>query len=203
MARMRYGVIGWGSLPPSNHPATATHLGVRWMWWWATVGDGCTSGELMLLCRRMLRDVHHVQILRVVLLRCRRDVLVDRRHDLLRYDRAHLYRVRCRLLMVHGRVSRWATAGRRWLRSRMVLLVRLTRRRCGRGRRRRQILHLGRLRRIVEAILLVEWRSRLEGLRMDGRSVRSSDHLQRVGRHQRLPGGGRYLHLRRTDRDCT
>uniref|UniRef100_A0A182U2Q6 Uncharacterized protein n=1 Tax=Anopheles melas TaxID=34690 RepID=A0A182U2Q6_9DIPT len=174
------------------------HLCVRWMGRRAPIGTGRTSGELMLLRRRVLGHVHHVQVLLVVvLLRCGLHILVERRHYLLLYD-GDRDRVRCRLLMVHRLVGRWATASRRRLRTRMVLLVRLA----GRGRRgwrgRGQILDLARLGRFVEAVRLMERWRRLEGLRVDRRPVRRH-YLQRVRRQQWLPSCCRYLHLRCTD----
>uniref|UniRef100_A0A2M4D0V6 Putative secreted protein n=1 Tax=Anopheles darlingi TaxID=43151 RepID=A0A2M4D0V6_ANODA len=86
---------------------------------------GCGSGKLMLLCRWMLRNVHHMQVLlMMVLLRGRSHVLVDSRHNL--GDRANWNRVRCRLLMMNLGVRWRTTTGRRWLWARVVLLVRLT-----------------------------------------------------------------------------
>lgn len=84
------------------------------------------SVEFMLL-GGMLLDVHHVQILLVVVLEGRRlgHVLVRGRHHLGR-DAHHL--VVRRLLLV-GRRVRWRTGSRwRWLWTRVVLLVRLARR---------------------------------------------------------------------------
>lgn len=113
------------------------------------------SVEFMLL-GGMLLDVHHVQILLVVVLEGRRlgHVLVRGRHHL-RGDAHHL--VVRRLLLV-GRRVRWRAGGRgRWLWTRVVLLVRLA----GRGRRRgrggrRQVLDLRWLRRFVDAVRWLE-----------------------------------------------
>lgn len=58
------------------------------------------------------------------------------------------------------------------------------------------------MRRIVDTVLLMEWWCGLERLRMDCRPVQI-DHLLRARRQQWLSGGGRYLHLRRTDGDLS
>lgn len=113
------------------------------------------SVEFMLL-GGMLLDVHHVQILLVVVLEGRRlgHVLVRGRHHL-RGDAHHLV---VRWLLLVGRRVRWRAGGRgRWLWTRVVLLVRLA----GRGRRRgrggrRQVLDLRWLRRFVDAVRRLE-----------------------------------------------
>lgn len=119
----------------------------------AAAAGAIGSVEFMLL-GRMLLDVHHVQILLVVVLEGRRlgHVLVRRRNHL-RCDAHHL--VVRRLLLVGRSVCRRSGGGRRWLRARMVLLVGLAGRGRRRGRRgRRQILDLRWLRRFIDAVRL-------------------------------------------------
>lgn len=115
------------------------------------------SVEFMLL-GGMLLDVHHVQILLVVVLEGRRlgHVGVGRLHHLGRH--AHHLVVR-RLLLVGRRVR--GRTGRRWrrLRAWVVLLVGLAGRGRRRGRRRgrggrRQVLDLRRLGRLVDPVRL-------------------------------------------------
>lgn len=122
------------------------------------VADAAAAGAIgsveFMLLGGMLLDVHHVQILLVVVLKGRRlgHVLV-RGRDHLRGDAHHL--VVRRLLLVGRSVRR--RSGRSWrgLRARVVLLVGLA----GRGRRRgwggrRQVLDLRWLGRFVDAVRL-------------------------------------------------
>lgn len=122
------------------------------------VADAAAAGAIgsveFMLLGGMLLDVHHVQILLVVVLEGRRlgHVLV-RGRDHLRGDAHHL--VVRRLLLVGRSVRRRSGRGWRGLRTRVVLLVGLA----GRGRRRgwggrRQVLDLRRLGRFVDAVRL-------------------------------------------------
>lgn len=122
------------------------------------VADAAAAGAIgsveFMLLGGMLLDVHHVQILLVVVLEGRRlgHVLVRGRNHL-RGDAHHL--VVRRLLLVGRSVRRRSGGSWRGLRARVVLLVGLA----GRGRRRgwggrRQVLDLRWLGRFVDAVRL-------------------------------------------------